>query len=108
MSCVGVLLTGTVGCGLAPSFLVFLAGRLLMGAGGSAALLAVFGELLDRVPDRMRGRLANAFDATAILSETAGVLAAGTAGILGWRGVFAVVSSVLLSSSLAWRAMGTL
>jgi MFS family permease len=102
----GVLLGGTALCGLAPAFPVFLIGRLLMGAGGSAAFLAIFGELLDRTPARVRGRLANAFDATAILGETGGVLLAGTAGVVGWRGVFALVSAMLLASSWAWRPMG--
>jgi MFS family permease len=101
-------LAGTLAGAIAATFPVFLVGRLLMGSGGSAACLAIFGEMLDKTPVRVRGRRANTFDATAILGETGGVLLAGAAGLVGWRGVFGIVSAVLLSASLAWRAMATL
>ena len=100
------LAAGLLVCGVAPTFSVLLAGRLLMGLGGSAAFLAVFADLLDRAPLAWRGRLANAFDGTAILAETGGVLVAGLAGTIGWRTVFIGSAPVLLLSLLAWRALG--
>jgi MFS family permease len=101
------LIAGTVGCGLAPSFPLFLAGRLLMGLGASAVFLAVFAELLEVTPGRWRGRVANAFEGVAILSiGGGGILAAGAAGAAGWRVVFVGAGPILLASLLATRAIG--
>src|SRR5439155_6191629 len=50
------LFVGSVACGLAPSFPLFLVARLLMGVGGSIAFLAIFAELLAVAPAGSRGR----------------------------------------------------
>jgi MFS family permease len=100
------LVAGSVGCGLASSFPLFLAGRLLMGLGASAAFLAVFAELLEVTPARWRGRVANAFEAMAILSiGGGGVLAAAVAGAAGWRVVFVGAGPLLLACLFATRAI---
>lgn len=102
------LVAGTVGCGLAPSFPAFLAARVVMGAGSSAAFLAVFAELLEATPAGWRGRVANAFEATAILSLAAGgVLAATLASVWGWRVVFVGSGPVLLLTLAVWPALGS-
>ena len=101
------LVAGTVGCGLAPTFPLFLAGRILMGAGGSAAFLAIFADLLEVTPPDWRGRVANAFEAMAILSLAAGgVLAASLAAAWGWRVVFVGAGPVLLLTLACWPVMG--
>lgn len=95
----GVLALGAAGCGLAPTFAVFLAGRLVMGIGASAAFLAILAELLEAAPPAWRGRAANAFEGTAILSlAVGGVLAASLAGLAGWRAVFSGVAALLVAS----------
>jgi len=101
------LVTGTLGCGLAPRFPVFLAARLVMGLGASLAFLAIFAELLESSPTRWRGRLANAFEGMAILSlAIGGVLAAVIAQRVGWRVVFAGAAGVMLLCGLTWRSLG--
>lgn len=101
------LIVGAVGCGLAPGFPLFLVGRLLMGVGASAAFLAIFAELLEVTPAAWRGRVANAFEAMAILSLAMGsVLAASLAGALSWRAAFIGAGPVLLLTFGFWRAIG--
>lgn len=104
---VALLIAGVVACGLAPGFPAFLIGRGLMGLGASAAFLAVFAELLESADPAWRGRLANAFEAMAILSlAVGGVLAAWLESAVGWRGVFLGAGPVLLTTLGAWRALG--
>jgi MFS family permease len=94
---IGALIAGTVGCGLAPGFALFLAARLMMGVGASAAFLAIFAELLEATPAAWRGRTANAFEALAILSlAVGGLLAAALAGRWGWRAAFLAAGPFLL------------
>lgn len=101
------LAVGGIACGLAPTFLAFLAGRLVMGLGASAAFLAIFGELLERAHGSWRGRLANAFEGMAIISiATGGILAAELARFVTWRGVFVGVGPLLLLGLAAWRPLG--
>lgn len=91
------LIVGSLGCGLAPTFPLFLLARLVMGLGASAAFLAVFAELLESAPAPWRGRLANAFEGTAILSlAVGGSLAAALAQAAGWRPVFGMAALVML------------
>ncbi len=101
------LIAGSAVCGLAPTFAGFLVGRLVMGLGASAAFLAIFGELLEAAPGPWRGRLANAFEAMAIVSiAVGGVLGAAVARAVGWRGVFVAVGPLLLLGFAAWRPLG--
>lgn len=102
-----LLVAGVVACGLAPGFPGFLAARLVMGVGASAAFLAIFAELLETAPASWRGRLTNAFEGMAILSLGIGsTLGAWVAGQTGWRWVFTGAGPVLLLCGLAWRAIG--
>jgi MFS family permease len=101
------LVAGSLGCGVAPAFPLFLVGRLVMGLGSSIAFLAVFAQLLEAAPGPSRGRLATAFEAMAILSlGVGGVLAATIAQRAGWRPVFAGAAGVLLLCGLTWPALG--
>jgi MFS family permease len=101
-----ILIAGALGCGLAPTFLAFLAARLLMGIGASAAFLAVFAELLERAPARWLGRLTNGFEGMAILSlGVGGALGAWLAGAAGWRWVFIGAVPVLLLCGGTWRML---
>jgi MFS family permease len=103
----GGLVVGAIGCGGAPTFPIFLAGRLVMGVGASAAFLAVFAEVLEAAPAAWRGRAANAFEATAILSlAVGGVLAASLTGVGGWRGVFLGMAALLVASLPVVRRIG--
>jgi MFS family permease len=97
------LALGAVASGLAPTFPLFLAGRLLMGLGGAAAFLAIFAELLETTPHAWRGRLTYAFEAMAILSlALGGALGAAVAGRAGWRPVFVGAAPVLLTALVFW------
>jgi MFS family permease len=102
-----LLVLGVVASGLAPGFLSFLAARLVMGIGASAAFLAIFAELLESTPTAWRGRLTNAFEAMAILSLGVGsTLGAFIAGAVGWRWVFVGAGPVLLLCGLVWPRLG--
>jgi MFS family permease len=97
---------GAAGCGLARSFPGFLAGRLIMGIGASAAFLAMFAELLERAPAAARGRLTNLFEAMAILSlAVGGVLGSWLAERVGWRWVFLGAVPVLFLGASTWPAL---
>lgn len=103
------LVAGSLVCGLAPAFPALLAGRLLMGLGGSAAFLALFAELLESAAPAWRGRLTNLFEGLAILSlAVGGVLAAALARAAGWRAVFVALGPVLLVGLFAWPRIGPL
>ncbi len=102
-----VLVAGTVGCGLAPGFPLFLGARVLMGVGASAAFLAIFAELLEVTPAAWRGRVTSAFEGMAILSlAVGGVLAAMLAAVWDWRLVFVGAGLVLLLPGGVWRVIG--
>jgi MFS family permease len=104
-------LAGLVGgaflCGVVPRFSLFLLARVVMGLGSSLCFLAIFAELLESSPAASRGRLANAFEATAILSLAVGSsLAAALAQTGGWRAVFVVAGVFMLPAALTWGALG--
>jgi DHA1 family inner membrane transport protein len=104
---VGFLVTGSALCAVAPRFPVFLLARLVMGFGASLAFLAVFAQLLESSPPAGRGRVANAFEATSILSlAVGGALAAALAQAAGWRVVFVATALVLLPCVATWRPIG--
>jgi MFS family permease len=101
------LILGSVGCGLAPTFPLFLLARVVMGLGASATFLAVFAELLESAPAPWRGRLANAFEGVAILSlAVGGSLAAVVAQAAGWRPVFVGAGLVMLLCYVFGRRIG--
>jgi MFS family permease len=103
----GGLVAGSLLCGVASRFAVFLLARLVMGFGAGLAFLAVFAQLLESSPAAWRGRLANAFEATAILSlAVGGALAAGLAEAAGWRVVFAAAALAMLPCAATWRLIG--
>jgi len=103
----GGLVGGAFLCGVAPRFSHFLLGRFVMGLGSSLCFLAIFAELLESAPAAWRGRLANAFEATAILSLAIGsALAAGLAQGASWRAVFVAAGVLMLPAALTWRPLG--
>jgi MFS family permease len=100
------LVGGTLLCGVAPAFPIFLAARAIMGFGASLTFLAVFAELLEASPAAWRGRVASSFEATAILSlAVGGTLAAILAQASGWRTVFGSATGVLGVAGLTWWAL---
>jgi MFS family permease len=103
----GGLVAGCLLCAAAPRFPLFLLGRLVMGCGGGIAFLAVFAQILESAPAAWRGRLANAFEATAIMSlAIGGALAAGLAQTAGWRVVFVAAAIAMLPCVATWRPIG--
>jgi DHA1 family multidrug resistance protein-like MFS transporter len=103
----GGLVAGSFLCGVVPRFSLFLLARLVMGLGSSLCFLAIFAELLESSPAAWRGRLANAFEATAILSLAIGsALAAGLAQAATWHAVFVVAGVLMLPAALTWRPLG--
>lgn len=101
------LVGGSLLCAAAPRFSHFLLARLVMGLGASLTFLAIFAQLLESAPAAWRGRLANGFEATSILSlAVGGALAAALAGTAGWRWVFVATAVVMLPCALIWRALG--
>jgi MFS family permease len=102
----GALAVGSVTAGVSGSFPLFLVGRAVMGFGSAGAFLAVFAELLEATPAAWRGRVANGFEALAILSlGTGGVLAAAGAGLGGWRAAFLGAVPVIALAGLVWRRL---
>jgi predicted MFS family arabinose efflux permease len=102
----GGLVVGSVGCGLAPAFPILLLARLIMGFGASAVFLALFAELIESAAPAWRGRLANAFEGTAILSlAVTGILAAVLGQVTGWRTVFGAAGLVTLFCFPVARAL---
>jgi MFS family permease len=101
------LVAGSLLCAAAPRFSHFLLARLVMGIGASLTFLAIFAELLESAPTAWRGRLANGFEATSILSlALGGALAALLAETAGWRWAFVSTAAVMLPCVLAWRPLG--
>jgi MFS family permease len=103
----GGLVAGSLLCAAAPRFPVFLLARGIMGFGAGLAFLAVFAQILESSPPAWRGRLANAFEATSILSlAIGGALAAGLAQASGWRVVFVAAALAMLPCAATWRPIG--
>lgn len=88
---IGIFLAGSLLCGLAPTMLLLIVGRLVQGIGGGGLYALCFGIVGDLVPPRQRGRYISYF---AGMFAVAGVIGPLVGGILtdhlGWRWIFTI------------------
>ncbi|MDH4365005.1 MAG: MFS transporter [Acidimicrobiia bacterium] len=86
-----IFLIGSLMCGLAPSMLPLIIGRLVQGIGGGGLYALCFGIVGDLVPPRQRGRYIGYF---AGMFATAGVIGPLVGGLItdsiGWRWIFTI------------------
>ncbi len=104
----GVLAAGSLACALAPSLLVLVAGRMVMGAGGAAIPVLVIVAAARLLP---RAQVATGFGilgAAGGVGAAAGPAAGGLLGQLwGWPALFWVVAAAALLLIPAVRAVLT-
>lgn len=100
----GVLfLTGIGLCAAAPGIEVFVAGRLLQGAGGGIDSVVLYVLIAQLIPEQLRARMFGLLTAAWLLPSVAGPWLAGVlVETVGWRVVFAVV---LTGAALAWAPL---
>lgn len=100
--CVGVLLAG-----LAPSMPLFIAGRLLHGAGGGALGVALYVVIAEAYPGPMRPRVFAILTSAWVLPAVVGPsIAAGVAATVGWRWVFLGVPVLAIGAWWLVRSAG--
>ncbi|WP_229051553.1 MFS transporter [Aeromicrobium sp. Leaf350] len=87
-----VFCVGVVVAGVAPSMEVFIAGRLLHGAGGGALGIALYVVIAEAYPSELRPRVFAILTSAWVLPAVVGPsIAAGVAAVAGWRWVFLAV-----------------
>jgi EmrB/QacA subfamily drug resistance transporter len=88
---IAIFLVGSLLCGLAPSMLLLIVGRLVQGIGGGGLYALCFGIVGDLVAPRQRGRYISYF---AGMFAVAGVIGPLVGGVftdhLGWRWIFTI------------------
>jgi EmrB/QacA subfamily drug resistance transporter len=88
---IGVFLIGSLMCGLAPTMLILIVGRLVQGIGGGGLYALCFGIVGDLVPPRQRGKYIGYF---AGMFAVAGVIGPLVGGVItdhiGWRWIFTI------------------
>ncbi|WP_036223997.1 MFS transporter [Marmoricola sp. URHB0036] len=95
----GLLLSGFAG-----SMEVLVAGRLLQGLGGGAALTGLYVAVADGYPAHLRTRVFSLFATAWVVPSIAGPFVAGAlVDLFGWRSVFLVVAGFAALSILAVR-----
>ena len=100
--CLGVLVAG-----LAPSMPVFIAGRLLHGAGGGALGVALYVVIAEAYPSEMRPRVFAILTSAWVLPAVVGPsIAAGVAAAAGWRWVFLGVPVLAVGAWWLVRSAG--
>jgi MFS family permease len=93
---------GLLGCGLATSFPVLLAGRAVSGAGAGLLIVAMYVVIADVYPSGLQPRLFSLLSAGWVLPGLIGpVLAGWLAENLSWRAVFLLVPPLALPAALA-------
>ena len=94
-----IFLVGSLLCGLAPTMILLIVGRLVQGVGGGGLYALCFGIVGDLVAPRQRGRYISYF---AGMFAIAGVLGPLVGGVitdqLGWRWIFTINLPVGLAS----------
>ncbi|TDE39862.1 MFS transporter [Antarcticimicrobium sediminis] len=86
---IGVFLTGSVFCALAPSMWALVAGRFVQGLGGGGLIVVAMATVADVLPPRERGRVQGALGAVFGLSTVVGPLAGGfLVQHLTWQWIF--------------------
>ncbi|MEG9226533.1 MFS transporter [Aeromicrobium sp. Sec7.5] len=100
--CAGVLVAG-----LAPSMPLFIAGRLLHGAGGGALGVALYVVIAEAYPGVMRPRVFAILTSAWVLPAVIGPsIAAGIAATVGWRWVFLGVPVLAIGAWWLVRSAG--
>ncbi|MFT4265377.1 MAG: MFS transporter, partial [Nocardioides sp.] len=101
---VAVFAVGSLGCGVAPSMLPFLLGRLLQGLGAGGYSVGLYVVVAQAYPESLRPRAFTVLAAAWVLPALVGpVLAATVADLLGWRWVFVAVPVLGLAAWLLVR-----
>ncbi len=91
-----VFATGSVGAGIAPDAVVFLAGRALQGLGGGGMVVGAYALIGAVYPAVLRPRAFVAVAAAWVLAALVGPLAAGAVtSLVGWRWVFLGLTPVV-------------
>lgn len=94
-----IFLVGSLMCGLAPTMLLLIVGRLVQGIGGGGLYALCFGIVGDLVPPRQRGKYIGYF---AGMFAVAGVIGPLVGGIItdsiGWRWIFTINLPIGLAS----------
>jgi len=94
-----IFLIGSLMCGLAPTMLFLILGRLVQGVGGGGLYALCFGIVGDLVPPRQRGKYISYF---AGMFAVAGVLGPLIGGVItdsiGWRWIFTINIPIGLAS----------
>lgn len=105
LGALGVFLTGSICCALAPSVEALAAARLLQGFGGGGLMTLSQALVGETVPPRQRGRFQGYLATVFLCSSTMGPLLGGLlAQHFGWRSVFLVnLPLVALAALLALR-----
>ncbi|MDX6742471.1 MFS transporter [Actinocorallia sp. A-T 12471] len=86
---VALFCAGLVGCGLAPSMEVLVAGRLLQGLGGGAITVALYVVVGRLYPENLQPKLFAGFAAVWIFPALVGpAIAGGVIDLFGWEWVF--------------------
>jgi MFS family permease len=101
---VGLVLfgAGVLVCGLAPTFIVLLAGRALAGAGAGLLIVAVYVVIADVFPSALQPRVFSLLSAGWVLPGILGpVLSGWLAEHVSWRAVFLLVAPLIIPPALA-------
>jgi hypothetical protein len=102
-----VLVAGTIGCALAPSMPVLVAGRSLQGLGGGMMTAAVHGVVREVFPEVLWPRMLATISGAWGLAAMSGPAVGGAfAGLGAWRGAFWVmVPLVVAGAVMTWRIL---
>ncbi|GAA1725395.1 MFS transporter [Aeromicrobium alkaliterrae] len=102
-----VFCVGVVVAGLAPTMPVFIAGRLLHGAGGGALGIALYVVIAEAYPGDLRPRVFAILTSAWVLPAVVGPsIAAGVAAVAGWRWVFLAVPVLAVAAWWMVRSAG--
>ncbi|MEI7924669.1 MAG: MDR family MFS transporter [Chloroflexota bacterium] len=102
-----VFVTGSIGCGLAPSMIALILARTVQGAGGGVIFACVFATLGDLFTPIERVRYVGYFTSTFTISSLVGPTLGGfLADGLGWRWCFYVNIPIgIVAMALIWTLM---
>ncbi|MBW3086529.1 Multidrug resistance protein MdtL [Austwickia sp. TVS 96-490-7B] len=105
----GVFAAGSVVAGVAPSFLVFLAGRLVAGLGGGLAFVSLYVVIGSAYPAPLQPQVFGWVAAAWVVPSIVGplVAAALTSG-WGWRSVFLLIPAMGVPAAVGLRRAGPL
>ena len=94
-----IFLIGSLMCGLAPSMLALIVGRLVQGVGGGGLYALCFGIVGDLVPPRQRGKYISYFAGMFAVAGVIGPLIGGViTDSIGWRWIFTINIPIGLAS----------